>query len=97
MKPVTLQSWRSCLDKWLLPNLGDMPLADVANGAMKTLVDKMSTAGLSAKSIVNYCEVVKLVVASAVNAEGEESIRANGTTNLLESQSLIRTNSVGLP
>ena len=72
VKPATLQSWRSCLDKWLLPNLGDMPLADVANGAMKTLVDKMSAAGLSAKSIVNYCEVVKLVVASAVNAEGEE-------------------------
>lgn len=72
MKPATLQSWQSCLNKWLLPNLGDMPLADVANGAMKTLVNKMSAAGLSAKSIVNYCEVVKLVVASAVNAEGEQ-------------------------
>jgi integrase len=72
VKPATLQSWQSCLNKWLLPNLGDMPLADVANGAMKTLVNKMSAVGLSAKSIVNYCEVVKLVVASAVNAEGEE-------------------------
>jgi integrase len=72
VKPATLQSWQSCLNKWLLPNLGDMPLADVANGAMKTLVNKMSAAGLSAKSIVNYCEVVKLVVASAVNAEGEQ-------------------------
>jgi hypothetical protein len=41
-------------------------------GAMKTVVHKMSAAGLSAKSIVNYCAVAKLVVASAVNAEGEQ-------------------------
>jgi integrase len=51
-------------DKWLLPNLGD--------GALKALLDKMSASGLQPKSIVNYCAVVKLVVASAVNAEGEQ-------------------------
>jgi integrase len=72
VKPATIYSWRNCLDKWLLPILGDMPLVDVANAAMKMLVNKLSAAGLSAKSIVNYCMVVKLVVASAVNDEGEQ-------------------------
>ena len=32
----------------------------------------MASAGLSAQTIVNYTIVVKLVVASAVNAEGEQ-------------------------
>jgi integrase len=72
VKPATLYSWRNCLEKWLLPILGDMPLVDVANAAMKMLINKMSAAGLSAKTIVNYCMVVKLVVASCVNGEGEQ-------------------------
>jgi integrase len=72
IKPATTQTWQGCLDKWLVPILGDMPLEEVGNAAMKTVVNKLLAAGLSAKSIVNYCAVVKLVVASAVNAEGEQ-------------------------
>jgi integrase len=44
----------------------------VGNAALKELVEKMASARLSAQSIVNYTKVVKMVVASAVNAEGEE-------------------------
>jgi len=36
------------------------------------LVEKLLTAGLSPKTIVNYVQVLKLVVASAVNEEGEQ-------------------------
>ncbi len=49
-----------------------MLLADVANAALKDLIEKMASAGLSAQSIINYTRVVKMVVASAVNDEGEE-------------------------
>ena len=38
----------------------------------KLLIEKMNDAGLSAQSIVNYTKVVKMVVASAVNDEGEQ-------------------------
>jgi hypothetical protein len=55
-------------------------LADVSNSAVRELVEKMSEAGLSPKTIVNYVQVVKLVVASAVNEEGEQIYRANGIT-----------------
>jgi integrase len=72
VKPATIWGWQHALDKWLLPNLGDMNLAEVGNGALKGLIEKMVSAGLSAQTIVNYTKVVKMVVASAVNDEGEE-------------------------
>jgi integrase len=72
IKPATISGWRDALNAWLLPNLGEKLLADVSNKAVRDLVEKMSTAGLSAKTIVNYVQVVKLVVASAVNDEGEQ-------------------------
>ena len=72
VKPATICNWRHALDKWILPNIGDMPLSDVSNGALRELVEKMAAAGLSPKTIVNYTQVVKLVVASAVDEDGEQ-------------------------
>lgn len=71
LKPATLCTWQNCLDKWLNPNLGDVPLANINNATMKQLVAKMDAAGLSAKTIINYSSLVKLVVASAKSEEGE--------------------------
>ena len=73
-KPVaiaTLQSWEGCLRKWINPAIGDLPLSEVNNAALKSLVATM-VGKLSPKSIDNYAQVVKMVVASAVNKEGEE-------------------------
>jgi integrase len=72
VKPATIHGWRHSLNKWLLPTIGDLALSDVGNGALKTVVDKMSVAGLAAQSIITHTRVLKLVVASAVNSEGEE-------------------------
>jgi hypothetical protein len=74
-KPVassTLDNWVGCLEKWLNPTLGDLPLSEVNNAALKRLVSTMSEGGLSAKTIDTYTQVVKMVVASVVNGEGEE-------------------------
>lgn len=74
-KPVansTIESWEGCLKNWINPNIGDLPLTNVNNSALKGLVAKMSEGGLSPKSIANYVQVVKTVVASAVNDEGEQ-------------------------
>lgn len=70
--PSTVQFWRGVLDNWLNPNLGDITLAQVNNGAVKRLVATMCKEGLSPKTITSYVQVVKAVVASAVNDEGEE-------------------------
>jgi integrase len=70
--PATVESWQGCLDVWILPNLGDVPLSSVGNLALKGLVEKMVQAGLSPKTVNTYSQVVKSVVASAVNEEGEQ-------------------------
>jgi integrase len=72
VKPATLLGWQVPLDKWILPTIGDMPVAEVSNAALKKLVETMVEGGLAAKTIVNYSQVVKLVVASVVNDEGEQ-------------------------
>jgi integrase len=71
LKPATLLNWQNHLDKWILPTLGDMPLSEVGNTALRGLIDKMMEAGLGPKTVQNYSGVVKLVVASAVDHEGE--------------------------
>jgi len=72
IKPATLFGWQHALDKWVLPTLGDIPLAEVSNAALKKLVEAMAAGGLAAKTIVNYSQVPKMVVASVVNDEGEQ-------------------------
>jgi integrase len=72
LKPATVSNWKHSLDKWVLPTLGDRLLADISNGALRELVEKMAEAGLAAKSIVNHAAVVKLVIASAVDADGDQ-------------------------
>jgi integrase len=74
-KPValsTLELWEGCLNNWINPNIGEVPLSEVYNAVLKSLVAKMVDGGLSPKSIDTYSQVVKTVVASAVNDEGEE-------------------------
>lgn len=62
---------QGALDKWILPVIGDLPLGSVDNLAVKPLVDKMSTAGLSARTANKYVEFVQQVVASLKAANGE--------------------------
>src|SRR5437016_5351269 len=73
LAPATLELWKGCLDNWINPNIGDLPLCEVNNSVLKTLVAKMSEGGLSPKTISdNYVPVVRMVVASAVDEQGEE-------------------------
>jgi integrase len=72
VKPATIHGWRHALNKWILPTLGDRLLSDVSNGALRELVEKMSQGGLAAQSIISHSSVVKMVVASAVNDNGDQ-------------------------
>jgi integrase len=70
--PSTISLWRGCLDNWLNPQIGKLQLEKVNNAALKQVVAAMMKGGLSAKTINTYTQVVKSVVASAVNDEGEQ-------------------------
>jgi site-specific recombinase XerD len=69
--PATAAGFRSYLKKWLYPNLSDLPLSSVNNLAVRGIVAKMTEAGLSPKMVNNVIQVVKMVVASLVNEDGE--------------------------
>jgi integrase len=70
--PSTAETWECALKNWINPNIGDRPLDAINNLAMKELVAKMVAGDLAPKSISNYAQVVKMVIASAVNEQGEE-------------------------
>src|SRR5437868_4274418 len=67
VKPATIAGWRHSLDRWLLPLVGELRLAEVGNATLKMVIDKMTASGLAAQSIITHTRVVKMVVASAVN------------------------------
>jgi len=70
--PSTISLWRGVLDNWLIPRIGKLPLEKVNNATFKQIVAAMMKGGLSAKTINTYTQVLKAVVASAVNEEGEQ-------------------------
>ena len=69
--PSRLANWESCLKNWLNPNIGQMPLGSIGNLALKNLGATMVKGGLGASAIRSYTNAVKMVVASAINEEGE--------------------------
>ena len=75
VKPATIAGWQHSLDKWVLPNLGDLLLSDVGNAALKE-PDRKNVlccwAFLSNHLGQSLPKVVTMVVASAVNSEGEQ-------------------------
>ncbi|MGC2706349.1 MAG: site-specific integrase [Candidatus Acidiferrales bacterium] len=70
--PSTLTTWECCLENWLNPHIGHMPLDNIKNLALKNLGITMIGGGLGESAIRSYTNVVKMVVASAINEEGEE-------------------------
>jgi integrase len=72
LKPATVYGWQHCLDRWILPNLAHKLVSEVGNGALRQFVEILSAAGLAPKTIVNVVTVVKFVVASAVDEEGDQ-------------------------
>ena len=69
--PSTLENWERCLKNWLNPNIGDTPLDSVGNLALRNLGATMVKGGLGASAIRSYTNAAKMVVASAINEEGD--------------------------
>jgi integrase len=65
-------SIEAALNKWLLPEIGDISLGRINNVTLKPLVEKMKS--LSARSVNKYVEYVQQVVASLKDGETGEPI-----------------------
>jgi len=72
LKPATIYGWQHCLDRWILPNLGNKLVSEVGNGALRQFVEILTAARLAPKTIINVVTVVKFIVASAVDEEGDQ-------------------------
>jgi hypothetical protein len=69
-----LVSVEGALNKWILPVLGDLPLAKVINITVKPLVDMMKKANLAAETVNEHVKYVKQVVASPKDGATGEPI-----------------------
>ena len=87
VEQTTVDNRRYALDKWLYPSLGELYLADVNNLALKTLVDSMAIS-LSAASIRDYSNIVKAVIASALDEDGEERFPRKWNEEFIDAPSI---------
>jgi integrase len=72
IRATTVPTIQAALDKWILPELGSLPLSETAKySPMKSLVAKMNGAGLSAQTVNAYFRMAKAVVESAEDTEGD--------------------------
>jgi integrase len=70
VKPGTLATWNSIIKKHVLPSIGSVQLETFENGALKKFVDNLD--GLSPKSVRDVVAVVKAVLSSAIDENGNE-------------------------
>jgi integrase len=72
------------LHKHIYPNLGDLPLSEVNNATVKPFVAKLVAANLKPATIKDIIGVVKLVVASIVDEEGEPIYPRHWSAKLMD-------------
>jgi integrase len=71
LRATTLPTIHAALDKWILPEVGHLPLCETAKySTMKSLVAKMNAASLSAQTVNAYFRIAAAVVKSAEDADG---------------------------
>jgi len=76
IKPRTADAWATYL-KYINLQLGEMPLSEVNNLAVKEFIAKMAAEEkngkprFAPKSIANYVQLIQMVVGSALNDKGE--------------------------
>jgi integrase len=74
--PSTLETWAVCLRKRLVPILGDLPLTAFVEDQTPAVefVSKLHAEGRAAKTIRNYVQVLKAVVASAKDKKSRKQL-----------------------
>ena len=74
VSPATLRVFGSYVRR-LTPMIGELKLADVNNGVLRELVQKLDAEELSAKTINELVSLVKQVVGSVVDQDGNKVYR----------------------
>lgn len=72
VRRATLATYRSLLNKHILPAIGDWPLEGVQNGLVKQVVNSLSATGKSPQTINLAVGIIKAVVKSATDENGNQ-------------------------
>src|SRR5271170_5665314 len=83
-KANTLRSYQSILNARILPTLGREELADVNNRTVKALVAHLTEGGLSPATITLAVSLVKQIVKSAVDDEGNQLYPRTWNTRFID-------------
>lgn len=72
VKIATLTAYKSLLKTSILPVIGSIELSEVQNGTIKPLVRSLSEKGRSAQTITSVVSLIKQIVKSAVDENGNQ-------------------------
>jgi integrase len=72
IKASVSHNWRCILKNHVLPLIGEVPLSDVGNRTMRSVVERLAAKKLSPATIRNITLVIKLVRSSAIDDDGNE-------------------------
>lgn len=72
IKPSSAATFKSFISKWIDPHLGHFEVADIGTRALRDFVSTLADAGLSAQSQITISGVVKEIVASVTDDEGNQ-------------------------
>lgn len=84
VRPNTLHVYRSLLDARILPAIGRTEMADVNNRTAKALVARLTEGGLSPATITLAVSLVKQIVKSAVDEEGNQLYPRTWNTRFID-------------
>lgn len=71
-KPSTVNAYRSLIKTWVLPYFGQTDLSEIENGQMRHFVAHLDRHKLSASTIVMASGLVKSIISSALDENGNE-------------------------
>ncbi len=86
-KPVhasTLVSWRSCLNRWLIPAIGHLHISQITHGAIRPLIGAMTDAGLKPVSIDAHFRLFRRIVDSYLDETGEPIFKRKWNYDFLD-------------
>lgn len=86
VKPGTLAVYRSYLNNWIKPRLGVVEVSTFGNAALRTFAASLNTHDkpLGPKSVNEIVSVVKQIIASAVNENGDKLYPRDWNQNFLD-------------
>lgn len=96
VKPATLAAYESYWRNWLKPSIGHLEVAVIENSVMKQLVGSLAAADLAPTTISCVINLVKDIVSSATDANGNELYPRKWNGDFIDSP-VIRRNELNAP